>query len=91
MKGLLRRGIHPGDLEVLIEFDDGVHGAVEQPAQFFLPLPNLFLGAQSAHFGGGAKMLKSARTRGSSGIGRRSITARCPKILPSVSFNGIPR
>jgi hypothetical protein len=50
MKGLLRSGIHPGHLQVLIEFDDGIHGAVEQPAQFLFALANLLLSAQPLHF-----------------------------------------
>ncbi len=45
--------VHHADVEIPIQFHDGVHGAVEQSGQFFLPGSNLGIRPQSQQFGGG--------------------------------------
>jgi hypothetical protein len=45
----LRGGVHQRDAHAAVQLDDGVHGAVDEPAQFLLPLPEVLFETQPAH------------------------------------------
>ena len=49
-----RRGIHPDDAHVVVELDDGVEGAVDEPGQLRLARADRPLRAQPPQLGRGA-------------------------------------
>ena len=53
LKNLRGRRIRAGDVEVLVEFEDGIHCAAEQPPEFRFPFAHLRLGPQTLELRGG--------------------------------------
>ena len=51
----LGRWIDPSDLELVVQFDDRIHGAAEEPADFFFPLAHLGFGLQSLQLRRGSR------------------------------------
>ena len=54
-EGLFRRGIDPPGAELPIQFDDGVHGAIDEPVELLLAVAEFGFARQTLKFGGGPR------------------------------------
>jgi len=82
-----------GHDKVRVQQDKACVRGLDDPPVFFFSPAALGIRVKPLEFGGspGREDPKIVRTRGSSGIGRRSRTARLPMTRPSRSSKGAPK
>ena len=71
-KRFFSRWIHSRHFEMLVQLDDRIHGAVNQPAEFFLALVHLGLSSETTQLGCSARRKNLKQSVSSRLFGHRS-------------------